>query len=119
MINSGYVKARVKSIFSLNNDEIKECDTYIEYAVKCVSPMIKDNVDENDIRIVHLCALKAYYYYSLMRDDSISSFSAGEVSYTLNTDISSKLEALIEDAAVSCKDLLKHDNSADFMLMVV
>jgi hypothetical protein len=78
--------------------------------VNCVKPLIKADVDENDVRLVHLCAIKAYYQIVLMQLDSVSSFSAGEVSYSMDTSSSTKAKMLLDEALSSCKDLI--DTSA-------
>lgn len=116
MTDCSLVKARLESLFSLNEEEAAGCDSFIEYTVNCVRPMIKEGVDENDIRIIHLCVLKAYYQYLLTHDDFISSFSAGEVSYSVDTCAPLRIKSLLDEAANACKDLMSCD---DFAFLVV
>ena len=116
MTDSSLVKKELKALLSLSDDELDNYESLIEYAVHCVVPIIKDGVDENDARIIHLCAVRVYYHLVLMQNDFISSFSAGEVSYSTDTSLPSRAKALLDDATRSCSDLI---NGSDFAFRVV
>lgn len=106
MTDCGLVRDELKALLSLTDDEADGYDALINYAVSCIGALIKNSEDENDIRIVHLCAVKAYYQLSLVQDDGISSFSAGEVSYSRDTSAHGRAKALLDDAVSACADLI-------------
>lgn len=116
MTDSNLVKAELAAMLSFSNHEMDSYDTVVEYAVSCVCPLIKEGQDENDIRLIHLCAVKAYYQLLLMQYDGLSSFSAGEVSYSMDTSVLSNAKALLEEAVAACVDLI---HGSDFAFRAV
>ncbi len=116
MTDNGLVIRELMALLSVTEDEANNYKSLVEYAVNCVMPIIKDGVDENDARIVHLCAVRVYYQLALTQNDFVSSFSAGEVSYSTDTSLPSRAEALLNDAVRSCSDLI---NGSDFAFRVV
>ena len=104
--------------FLLDTDEedTAKHSNIINSTAACVKALIKDDVDNNDSRIIHLCAVKAYYQIVLMQEDEISSFSAGDVSYSKNASAVDKAEKLLKAAMNDCSDLLK---STGFAFKVV
>lgn len=116
MTDNSLVIKELMALLSMTEDEADNYKSLVEYAVNCVMPTVKEGVDENDARIVHLCAVKVYYQLALTQNDFISSFSAGEVSYSTDTSMPSRARALLDDALCSCADLI---NGSDFAFRVV
>ena len=105
MTDCSLVKQELKALLSENDDEIENYGNLIECAVKWVSSLIENEKNENDALIIHLCAVKLYYQISLLHNDSVSSFSAGEVSFSMENSMESARK-LLDDAILSCKKLL-------------
>ena len=116
MTDNSLIRRELMALLSMTEDEVDNYESLIEYSVNCVMPIIKEGVDENDARIVHLCAVRVYYQLALTQSDFISSFSAGEVSYSTDASLPSRARALLDDALRSCSDLI---NDGDFAFRVV
>lgn len=93
----------------------KDTDKYsdiINVAADSVKALLKDEAHSNNARIMHLCAVKAYYHIMLTQEDEINSFSAGDVSYSKNTTALGRAEKLLNTAINDCSDLLKNKGFA-------
>lgn len=112
MTDCALVKDELKVLLSLTDEEISNYDSLILCAVNWVNSLIKQEQSENDVLIVHLCAAKAYYQISLMQNDGVSSFSAGEVSFSMGNNSLTSAERLLEDALTSCGDLIVNSSFA-------
>ncbi len=108
MTDSNLVREELMSLMGITQEEAEEYDGLIEYTVNCINPFIKNEDNENDIRIVYLCAVKVYYKIVLLQSDSVSSFSAGEVSFTLDTSAAEGARALLDDAESACVELIDY-----------
>lgn len=106
MTDCALVKDELKALLNLKDEEIGNYDSLIFCAVSWVNSLIRQEQSENDVLIVHLCAAKAYYQISLMQNDGVSSFSAGEVSFSVSNNSLNCAEKLLEDALLSCGDLI-------------
>jgi hypothetical protein len=116
MTDCSKVQNELMILLDFSQEDIEKYDSLIDYAVNCVKPLIKSESDENDVRIIHLCAIKAYYQIVLLQDEGVNSFSAGEVSYSVDTSTVSNIKLLLKDALLDCKDLI---NISDFAFEVV
>ena len=100
------VRQELKSLLKLTDEEIGNYESLILCAVSWVESLLKQEQSENDALIVHLCAAKAYYQISLVQNEGINSFSAGEVSFSVDNNTSTAAEKLLEDALRNCSELL-------------
>lgn len=112
MTDSNLVKNELVTIMGITQEDASAYDSLIDYTVSTVSQIIKDEKDENDIRIVYLCAVKAYYFLTLIQSDGISSFSAGEVSFSLDASAHSRAKALLNEAVLACSELISRNEFA-------
>ena len=116
MTDCSLVSNELKTLLAISSDDVEQYDSLVEYAVESVRPLIKNDVDENDVRIIHLCAVKAYYQIALTQCDGMSSFSAGEVSFSMDTSYPDRAKALLDEAYKGCGNLI---GSNDFAFEVV
>lgn len=112
MTDCALVKDELKVFLDMTDEETDNYDSLILYAVNWVNSLIKREETENDMLIVHLCAAKVYYQLSLMQNDGVHSFSAGEVSFSVDNDSLTSAEKLLEDAMSSCGDLIMNSSFA-------
>ena len=77
----------------------------------------KENLSEDDeLRLENLCAVYAFKLYSLCNDDSISSFSAGDLKISSSADGESRAEKLWREYADKSQDLIGREK---FLLGVI
>lgn len=109
MTDCSLVKKELTFLMRCEEEETDEYMSYINNSVKYVSTVIKNPDYENDARIIYLCAVKAFYCIVLTRgaDDGITSFKAGDVSYTKDMSVLSSAKALLNMAERDCSDLMK------------
>lgn len=112
MTDCSLVSNELKTLLGISSDDVEQYDSLVLYAINSVKPLIKDDIDENDIRIIHLCAVKAYYQIALTQCDGMNSFSAGEVSFSMDTSFSARAKYLLDDAYKTCSDLIRSDDFA-------
>ena len=74
----------------------------------------KSIIDE--LRLENLCAVYAFKLYSLCNDDSISSFSAGDLKISSSADGESRAEKLWREYADKSQDLIGREK---FLLGVI
>ncbi len=110
MTDYSLVKAELMRALQCDAAQLEEYEPYINNAVACVAPILKNPDDENDMRIVRLCAMKAYVQIALTdnSDCGVTSFKAGDVSYTMDTFSAERAESLLASAMRDCRDLLKN-----------
>lgn len=109
MTDYSKVANSLKQLLGCSDEEISSYEQFVENAVSYITPLLKDSQQENDSRIIYLCAVKAFYQIKLIEqigDDDISSFTAGDVSYSKGTSHLDDVKRLVEEAVFSCKDLL-------------
>jgi len=106
------VKEEIMTISSFDEEQIDKYKNFILSAVSCVESLLKDKETENDIRIVHLCAVKAYYQIILMEqsNDGVTSFTAGDVSYSVDTSSADRAKALLDIALSECSELVSNSS---------
>lgn len=90
----------------------------IDDAVVYVNSIVtKGNLSEDDeLRLENLCAVYAFKLYSLCNDDSISSFSAGDLKISSSADGESRAEKLWREYADKSQDLIGREK---FLLGVI
>lgn len=113
MTDYSSVKNELMLVLNCDEEQADEYGVIINNAIACVQDILKDSEYENDTRIVHLCAVKAYYRISLLRDadsQGVKSFKAGDVSYTADTSSAEVAKRLLEDALADCSRLIKREN---------
>lgn len=84
----------------------------IDDAVVYVNSIVtKENLSEDDeLRLENLCAVYAFKLYSLCNDDSISSFSAGDLKISSSADGESRAEKLWRNMPTSRRTLSAEKN---------
>lgn len=111
MTEYSLVAKQLQEITNWNEEQLEKQKGCIENAISCIAPMIKNSEDENDSRIVYLCAVKAYYRIVLadVDNDGIVSFKSGDVSYERDTSSLERVKELYKSAFEDCHSLLNCD----------
>ncbi len=109
MTDCSLVKKELACIMNCGEDELEQYMTYINNSVGYVQAVIKNTDDENDTKIIYLCAVRAFYCILLTQstNDGITSFKAGDVSYTMDRSALKGAKALLDMAVQACSDLIK------------
>lgn len=107
MTDCSLVKDELKAMLDLTDEEMKKYEGAVCYAASCISALLKDESAENDLRVVHLCAVKAYYQQLLLQGDGVKRFSAGEVSYSMDASAETAAKQLLSEALTACGTLIK------------
>lgn len=112
MTDYSSVKNELMLIMDCNEDEVQKYEMYVQNAVCCVFNLLKNEEYENRAEIVHLCAAKAFYKISLIKEAGncgVKSFKAGDISYTVDNSLSLAAEKVLADAAADCRNLIADD----------
>lgn len=114
MTDFNAVREEIIHISSLGEEDVSKYEDLISGAVSCVGALVKNEMDENDARIIHFCALKVYYQILLLKQnaDGITSFQAGDVSYTVDHSSADKIKELMNMAFADCRSLFKKSSFA-------
>lgn len=112
MTDCSLVSNELMLLMNIDGDELEKYEHLIDYAIAGVKPLINNGVDENDVRIIHLCAVRAYYQIAITQCDGVNSFKAGEVSFSMDTSYPARAKALLDEAYRSCSDLIRNDGFA-------
>ena len=103
------VKKDFITLSSLSEEEAGKYESLIYMETEYINSLLKNDGDENKNTVVFLCAARAYYQYVLTnQSEGITSFKAGDVSYSIDT--SSNLEnakAICNFAFEQCTSLIK------------
>lgn len=113
MTDYGNVKNELMLIMNCTEEEINPYEIYVQSAVEYVSGLLKSPDCENRADVVYLCAAKAFYLISLVKEagnSEIKSFKAGDVSYTVGNSQLSAAEKILSIAVSDCRNLLVNDS---------
>ncbi len=107
------IKQELLRLLDCSEDEVEQYMPYMENAAASIMSTLKNHEDENDSRIVNLCAVTAYYQIVLSRqDDGIVSFKAGDVSYTRENNQAENAYKLLKAAQKDCAALVNESGFA-------
>lgn len=111
MTDYSLVKEQLKSLLQCDDSQVEEYETYISNAVSCIEPLLKNPEDENDGRVVFLCATKAYYQINMTNssNDGVTSFKAGDVSFERDISALPNAKELYKTALNDCAAVLNTD----------
>lgn len=111
MTDYSLVKEQLKKLMDCDDSQAQSYESYINNAISCVTPSLINQEDENDVRIVFLCAAKACYQINLTKfsNDDITSFKAGDVSYERDTSSLPNAKTLYEMALNDCASMIDKD----------
>ncbi|MCM1285168.1 MAG: hypothetical protein NC213_08270 [Acetobacter sp.] len=103
-------------ILGCAQNELADFENHINSSIEYVQSILTDKEKADDLRIINLCAAAAAVKIAVIKDvdsDDISSFSAGDVSYTKDTSPIDRLKALYEIARNECGAMI-YDNAFSF-----
>lgn len=114
MINKELVKESIMLMGDFESAELEAYSPFIDAAIAGVFEIVKDNVDENDPRIVQLAAAKAYrsIVLSMAESDGVKSFTAGSVSVTIDPESLNNSEDYYKNALADCGTLVSDQGFA-------
>ena len=107
-MNIANITKRFALYCGIDGSEAYKWKSIVDDAVLYVESLVtKDNLSDNDEeRLENLCAVYAYKLYSLCNDDSISSFSAGDLKISSSADGESRAEKLWREYADKSQDII-------------
>lgn len=110
MTDLSKVKEEFITLSLSSEEDANKQQSLIYMETEYINSLLKSSDDENNSCVVFLCAAKAFYRYALTnQSDGITSFKAGDVSYSVDT--SSALEnarAIYNFALEQCTSLIKN-----------
>ncbi len=114
MTDLSLIKKDFIILSSYSEEEAKQFEPFMEAEAEYVSSLLKNKEDENKACVVFLCAARAYYQCFLTnQSDGISSFKAGDISYSLDTsEALNNARAICDFALAKCSAFLKDENFA-------
>ena len=117
-LNIANITKRFALYSGIDGAEAYKWKSIIDDAVVYVNSIVtKGNLSEDDeLRLENLCAVYAFKLYSLCNDDSISSFSAGDLKISSSADGESRAEKLWREYADKSQDLIGREK---FLLGVI
>lgn len=117
MTDYRHVKNTLAVLMNCEVSELDKYDSLIESICLSLSTKTKASVNETDIRIIYLAAAKCYYQLLLLnQSENLTSFKAGDISYTVSSAAVDGAKELYLQAVRDSADLI--DNSA-FILKAV
>ena len=115
MIDTGLVKEAVALMGGFDEEEIEKYNSFILAASLSVSELLAENADKKDARAIQFAAAKAYHSICCIAEnaESITSFTAGEITIKQDTDLKSFAEDALSSALNDCKPLFKSVSELD------
>lgn len=109
-MNIANITTRFALLCGIDKDEAYKWRTVDDATAYVQSILVKDNLSESDKRRVEaLCAVYAHKLYRLCNDESISSFSVGDVSVTSPKTSDISAENLWKEYAQKAQDLISDE----------
>ena len=114
MTDLSLIKKDFIILSSYSEEEARHFESFMEAEAEYVDSLLKNEEDENKACIVFLCASRAYYQCLLTnQSDGISSFKAGDISYSVETNEAlNNARAICDFALAKCTALLKDERFA-------
>lgn len=112
MTDYNLVLEQLMVISGCTQEELTGFESYINSSIEYVHSLLTDKEKADDLRVIHLCAAAAAVKIAVIKEadsDDISSFSAGDVSYTKDTSSVDKFKVLYDIARNECRVLLCDD----------
>lgn len=111
MTDLSLIKKELKAIMNCEDEEIEKYSSLIEGTASYVDSLLSDSENENSPQIVYLCASRAYYQILLVnQSDDVTSFKAGDVSFTRDTSALENSKDLYNLALEQCGEFISSDN---------
>ena len=112
MIDIERVKSCLIAITGLDSAVVDEKEELVENAVSYVESITTESAGDDEPRLIMLAAARANYYFALLDSDGggISSFKAGDVSFTKSDDSTvESARRFYESALGAVSDLVRQD----------
>lgn len=112
MIDVKEVEKSLIDVFGYSEETLKEREGLIENAVNFVEHAVKSYKKKDEQRLVFLTAARANFYLALIgeKEGGVTSFKAGDVSFTRGEGNDVELaKSFFDAAAQDCADLIKNN----------
>ena len=109
MISVEEVKNAIKGISQLTDGDLEGKTALIENAIGYTEKIAKGYSQEDKPRVIMLAAARSYYYLVLLNsnENGISSFRAGDVSFTKeSSSLAQSAKEFYESTLSECSDLV-------------
>ena len=109
MTDYNSVKNHLAAISGMTAEETEKYANCINGSIEYVCSKLGSEESCNDSRVINLCAVNAWLKIALIREsdsDGISSFSAGDVSFTRDASSFERLKLLYKLALDECRELI-------------
>lgn len=114
MTDYSAVTAELKILSALDDKELEQYKILVENICSSVSAQLKSDSDENDSRVIHLAACKSYYQILLLnQSENLTSFKAGDITYSMSSATVDCAKVLYEQALGDCLELFKEEPKSD------
>jgi hypothetical protein len=116
MTDYNLVAQQLTSILGCDEEKTQGYENQINSSIEYINSILANSENENDVRIVNLCAVNTAVKIKLAEnfsDESVMSFSAGDVSFSKDTSSFDNLSQLLKIAYIECKSLIC-DNGFSF-----
>lgn len=102
------VKNELSVLSGYTLTELEQYNALIEEACDCVVSQLRDSKYETDSRITHLAAAKCCYRLLLLnQSENLTSFKAGDISYTVSSAAVDSAKELYLQAIRDCAGMLE------------
>lgn len=113
MTDYNAVKNELCVLTEYESEQLDKYNGIIESICDSVFSQVKSLDDKADKRVIHLAAAKCYYQILLLnQSESLTSFKAGDISYTMSSASVEGARELYYQAVKDCADLMKKDSFA-------
>ncbi len=114
MIDTKLVEESLKAIGDFEDGFEQKYSSLIKSSAVAVFELLKDGVDENDPRVIHFAAAKAFFAISNSASfsDGVTSFSASGISITEKLDFAKNAKEILQNAKADCRCLILDDGFA-------
>ncbi len=113
MTDYNAVKNELYVLTGYESGQLDKYDNIIESICDSVFSQIKTSELEEDRRVIYLAAAKCNYQILLLnQSESLTSFKAGDISYTMSSASVEGARELYNQAVKDCADLLRNESFA-------
>lgn len=114
MIDKAAVTQCLKEIGGYDDGFEEKYSSTIDYACETISRQANDDADLTDVRLVFLAAAQANYIINCSVSDSagVTSFTAGDVSFTQSGETGSNAKEILETAKQNAESLISRSGFA-------
>lgn len=109
MADLSLIQYELKNVMGMSEEETRRFEPIIKSASAYIEKLLISYAERNTVPAVHLCAARAYYQILLLKqEEEVTSFKAGDVSYTRASSALDNARKLYESALQQCSGMIKN-----------